>query len=119
MVTRQGKKSEEVQKFKEEIAKLCSKLISLVSRHVEDRSYLRNINGIDFKTISLLICFFTIYKEYFEDIPYNQFKPKNLLKLSIIFTIIKSCVKYIKMEDSIELATHKDNSITGEPKIIT
>lgn len=74
---------------------------------------------MDFKAISSLIYFFTIYKNYFEDIFYNRYKHKNILKLLTSFIIIKPCVKYIKVGGSIELASHKDNSMTGETNSIT
>ena len=74
---------------------------------------------MDPKAISLIICFPTIHKEHFEDILHNRFKPKIILKRSTSFTIIKLCVKYIKVGDSIELATHEDNSTASEAKSIT
>ena len=71
------------------------------------------------KAISLLVRFPTIHKEHFEDILHNRFKPENILKLSTSFTTIKPRVKYIKVGDSIELATHEDDSTAGEAKSIT
>ena len=74
---------------------------------------------MDPKAISLLVRFPTIHKEHFEDILHNRFKPENILKLSTSFTTIKARVKYIKVGDSIELATHEDDSTAGEAKSIT
>ena len=78
-----------------------------------------NTDGMDPKAISLIVRFSTIHNEYFEDILHNPFKHKNVLKLSTSFTTIKPWVKYIKVGDSIELATHKDDSTAGEAKSIT
>ena len=78
-----------------------------------------NTDGMDPKAISLLVRFPTIHKEHFEDILHNRFKPENILKLSTSFTTIKPRVKYIKVGDSIELATHEDDSTAGEAKSIT
>lgn len=71
---------------------------------------------MDPKAISLLVRYPTIHKEHFEDILHNRFKPKNMLKLSTSFAIINLRVKYIKVGDSIELATHEDDSAAGEAK---
>lgn len=60
-----------------------------------------------------------IHEEHFEDILHNRFKPENILKLSTSFATIKPRVKYIKVGDSIELATHEDDSTAGEAKSIT
>lgn len=61
----------------------------------------------------------TMRKEHFEDILDNRCKPENILKLSTSLTKIKPWVKYTKVGDSIELATHEDDSTAGEAKSIT
>lgn len=94
-------------------------LINLVSRQVEDKKHLANTNGKDSKAIFLLVCLLIIYKDQFEDIFYNRFKSKNILKLSTSYTIIKHRVKYIKVGDNIELETHNNNYIANEAKSIT
>ena len=71
------------------------------------------------KAISLAVRFPTIHKEHFEDMLHNRFKPENILKLSTSFTTIKPWVKYTKVRDSIELATHEDDSTAGEAEGIT
>ncbi len=78
-----------------------------------------NTDSMDPKTISLIICFPTIYKEHLEDILHNRFKSENILKQSASFTTIKLHVKYIKVGDSIELATYENNSTANEAKSIT
>ena len=119
LMARQGKMSAEVRQLKEEIVKLRSNLANSVSELVEGGGSLGNTDGMDPKAISLIVCFPTIYKEHFEDILYNCFKPENILKLSTSFITIKSCVKYIKVGDSIELATHENDSTISEAKSIT
>lgn len=115
----QGEKSAEVQHLEEEIACLHSNLSRpLVSGQTEGRGYAGNTDGMDTKAISLLICYSIIHKEHFEDILHNRFKPENILKLSTNFATIKPWVRYIKVGDSIELATHKDDSTMGEAKSI-
>lgn len=74
---------------------------------------------MDPKAISLLIYFSTIYKNYFKNIFYNRYKYKNILKLLTSFIIIKPYIKYIKVGDSIELTTYKDNLMTGKTNSIT
>ena len=118
LATRQGEKSAEVCQLKKEIAKLRSNLANSVSGQVEGGGSLGNTDCMDPKTIFLVVCFPTIHKKYFKDILHNRFKPKNILKLSTSFTTIKLRVKYIKVGDSIELATHKNNSTTSETKSI-
>ncbi len=110
--------SAEVRQLKEWIAKLCSNLTNFVSGLVEGGCSLGNIDGIDSKAISLIIRFPTIHKEYFEYILHNRFKPENILKLSTSFTTIKPHVKYIKMGDSVKLATHEDDFTTSEAKCV-
>ncbi|MCJ1346539.1 hypothetical protein MMC31_004757 [Peltigera leucophlebia] len=119
LAARQGEKSAEVRQLEEEIAKLRSNLTNSVSGQVEGGGYLGNNDGMDPKAISLLVRFPTIHKEQFEDILHSRFKPENILKLSTSFTTIKARVKYIKVGDSIELATHEDESTAGEAKSIT
>lgn len=118
LAVRQSKKSAEVCQLKEEIAKLCSNLTNSISGQVEGGNSLRSTNSTDPKTISLIVCFPTIYKKHFEDILYIRFKPKNILKLSTSFITIKPHVKYIKLGDNIELATHQNNSTASEAKNI-
>lgn len=100
------------------IAKLHSNLSNSVSGQVEDKGSLRNTDGIKPKAISLIVCFSTIHKKHFKDILYNRFKLKNILKLSTSFTTMKPHVIYIKVGDSIELATHEDNFTASEAKSI-
>lgn len=119
LAPRQDKKSVEVRQLKDEIAKLRSNLTNFVSGQVKSGGFLGNTNGMDPKAIFLIVRFPTIHKEHFEDILHNYFKPKNVLKLSTSFTTIKPRVKYIKVGDSIELATHEDDSTAGEAKSIT
>lgn len=119
LAARQNEKSTEVCQLKEEITKLRSSLTNFASEQVEGRGLLGNTDGMDPKTISLIICFPTIYKKHLEDILYNCFKLENILKLSTSFTTFKLRVKYIKMGDSIELAIHENNSTANEAKSIT
>lgn len=104
-----AKKSIKVRQLKEEIAKLYSNLPNSISKKFESGCSLENTDNMDPKAISLMILFLTIHKKHFKDILHNRFKPKNILKLSTSFTIIKLYIKYIKVRDNIELATHKDN----------
>lgn len=89
LAAREAKKVAKVRQLKKEIAKLRFNLTNLVSKQVESRSFLENTNVMDLKAITLIICFPIIHKEHFEDIFYNYFKPKNILKLSTSFTTIK------------------------------
>ena len=119
LAARQGEKSAEVRQLEKEIAKLRSNLANSVSGQVEGGGSLGNTDGMDPKAISLIVYFPTIHKEHFEDILHNRFKPENILKLSTIFTTIKPRVKYIKVGDIIELATHEDDSTASKAKSIT
>ena len=76
-------------------------------------------DNMDLKNIYLIVCFPIIHKEHFENILHNYFKPKNILKLSTSFITIKPRIKYIKVGDSIKLATHEDNSTVSQVKSIT
>lgn len=118
LAARQRKKSAEVCLVKEEIAKLCSNLTNSISGQVEGGSSLGSTDSIDPKTISLIVCFPTIDKKHFEDILYIHFKPKNILKLSTSFITIKPHIKYIKVGDNIELATHQNDSMASKAKNI-